>query len=99
MIPTLKVNDKAYFDSIIGLIKCKVLSLTPPKDANFKLFLGNQDISAMAKIKLLETVKGYKEGEILDVITAHVVPMKAIKKGEFFWKIIPYEVEYEKLHL
>ena len=95
---TLKTGCLAYLDMCeSGLIPCKVLSITAPKEPLlFHLTLGGISTSIKTKVVLTDTVRAYKKGEVLENDAAHTVPRKSIyKKGGRIW-IAGYDVKIDE---
>lgn len=75
--PILKVGCKAYLDSFFGLIKVIV----------------NKIEKNRVTFTVTETFKGYKKGDVDWSSIRYVVPITAIRYGQFYPYIIPYKVE------
>ena len=76
-IPVLKVGCKAFLDSFLGLIEVKVNSIQGKK----------------VTFTVTETFKAYKKGDIDTFPAWHVIPITAIRYGQFHPYILPYKVE------
>ena len=85
---TLKAGDKAYLDSFIGLIACRVVSIE-----------GTSGIASTAqRIKVAVTGKkaeryGYRQGEIVERSGLSILPRGAAKFRKYGTAIVPYHVE------
>lgn len=81
----LKPGILAYWDTLHGLKKCRVLSVSdssPYATSGVKV-----------TIKLLEKSSGFSQyGEIVEQSSLHVVPCKAVHRLKYSTRIKPYSV-------
>ena len=80
MIPVLKSGCLAKFDAFLdGLIKVRVLKVASQK----------------TEVKVLENKGAYIKGEILSPHPRHVIPCKAVKIKNGFYRIGPYKIQMD----
>jgi len=83
----LKVGDKAYFDSMAGLIPCKVLSITGPSG----IASSRQQVQFRITTAKFERY-GYKRGEVMSEWALHVVPRRNVSFRKYGARIRAYQV-------
>jgi hypothetical protein len=83
--PVLRTGDLAYFDSLCGVIPCRVLSIRGES--------GPASSASTARIELTAARPGYPKGEELEVWTLHVVPRAAYFPRRYGARICYYTVE------
>lgn len=82
---TLKADGAAYYDSVAGLIPCRVLSIRGESG----LASSKQEVT----IAITASLGPYKRSEILSSDALSVVPRAAVKRRKHGVVIIPYSVE------
>lgn len=83
--PVLRVGDLAYYDSLIAMIPCRVLSIR-----------GESGAPGSAQSVLIKTTAarcGWPRGTEFDTFSHHVVPRGAFFKRRFGARIGYYTVE------
>lgn len=84
--PVLRKGCLAYYDSLAGLLPCKVLSVTGKP--------GAPSSESEAIVKLTANRGPWKRGEVLAAMwTIHVVPRKAVSRRGPFVRVAYYAVE------
>lgn len=88
---TLRVGDKAYLDTLHGLVACKVLDIR----ANTAFLTGPVIPSSNVSVKVQITGKNaiYQKGEIFSTWAIHTVPRKAIARHKYDTRIRSYLVD------
>ncbi len=84
MIPRLLENGVAYFDTFVGLVRCRVLKLS-----------GRSPVATsavMVEFELLEARRAYNTGERFTRSSLWVVPTEALHRGKYQTVIGPYAV-------
>jgi len=82
---TLKADVAAYYDSVAGLIPCRVLSIRGESG----LASSKQEVT----IAITASLGPYTRGEILRCAALWVVPRAAVKRRKYGVAIRPYLVE------
>ena len=82
---TLKAGALAYFDSFVGLVPCKVLSIKGES--------GRANSAQEVTFKITASRGPYKRGEIMRRSALWVAPRDAIKWSKYGVSIRPYSVE------
>jgi len=85
--PVLRVGDLAYYDSMQGMIPCRVLGLRGESGA-----AGSQ---SSARVKTTAVRNGWPRGTEFDTWTLHVVPRGAYFPRRYGAKIGFYTVEVQ----
>lgn len=85
--PTLRVGCLAYYDSLSGLIPCKVLSISGEN--------GHASSEQDVTVKLTANRKAYKRGEVITQSALWVIPRDAIFKRRYGARIGYYTVEVQ----
>ncbi len=70
-LPQHKVGELAYFDSITGMVPCKVCGVTQAA------------YSKLVSIKITSNTRLYKRGEILEFSEGHIVPRRNIRRRKY----------------
>ena len=83
--PILRVGDLAYYDSTIGMIPCKVISLRGSS--------GPASSESSALVKTTAARNGWPRGTEFDTWTLHVVPRAAYFPRRHGARIGYYTVE------
>lgn len=90
---TLKTGCSAFYDTSVGLVPVKVLSVTaeevPPL---FDLRHGAARASIKVTAQVTEEYRPYKQGEVVESSSLHIVPRGAIIRGRYSSMIGAYEV-------
>lgn len=86
--PVLRTGDLAYYDSMSGMIPCKVLSIRGES--------GAASSQSSARIKTTAARGGWSRGTEFDTWTLHVVPRKAFHPRKYGARISYYTVETDK---
>ena len=86
--PVLRVGDLAYYDSMTGMIPCKVISLRGES--------GPASSESSALIKTTAARYGWPRGTEFDALTLHVVPRAAYFPRRYGARIGYYTVEVPK---
>lgn len=84
---TLRTGMLAYFDSLRGLVPCRVLSVSG--------FPGRASTAQTVEIKITADCPGWKRGEHWTTNGLHAVPRRAIRRGKIHARILPYSVEVD----
>jgi len=82
---TLKAGALAYFDSFVGLVPCKVLSIKGES--------GRANSAQEVTFKITASRGPYKRGEIMRRSALWVVPRGAVRRRKHGAVILPYSVE------
>jgi len=82
---TLKADGAAYYDSFVGLIPCKVLSIRGKS--------GQATSKQEVTFRVTASLGPYRRGEILVRDALSVVPRAAVKRRKHGVVILPYSVE------
>ena len=82
---TLKANEAAYYDSFVGLVPCKVLSITGES--------GQASSKQEVTFRVTASLGPYKRGEILSRDALSVVPRATVRWRKHGVVILPYSVE------
>ena len=86
--PVLRVGDLAYYDSITGMIPCKVISLRGES--------GPASSESSALVKTTAARNGWPRGTEFDAWTLRVVPRAAYLRRRHGARIGYYTVEVSK---
>jgi hypothetical protein len=90
---TLKTGCAAYFDTFAGLVPVKVLTVTAPeKPPVFDLGHGNARVSIKVTARVTKEHGPYKNGEVVESDSLHIVPRDAIIRHQFSSTIGVYDV-------
>lgn len=90
---TLKTGCSAFFDSSVGLVPVKVLSVTAPATPpTFDLTHGNARASIKVAARVTEEYRPYKKGDIVESNSIQIVPRGAILRGRYAPMIGGYDV-------
>lgn len=74
MRPILKKDGLAYIDSCLGMIPCKVLSVTPSRiELSYGVLTGFD-----AVVKVTANRPAYKRGEVIKRAHTNIVPRNAV---------------------
>jgi hypothetical protein len=90
---TLKTGCSAFYDSSVGLVPVKVLSVTAPATPNF-FDLGHGYARASIKVtaEVTEEYRPYEKGDLVESNSLHIVPRGAVIRGRFSSAIGVYDV-------
>ena len=88
VVPMLRVGKAAYYDSMGGVIPCKIDSISSerPEDTRPASF---QQVTAT----ITETVGAYRKGQKLTGWGLHFFPRAALGRGQHTLYIKPYRVQ------
>ena len=82
---TLKADGAAYYDSFVGLIPCKVLSIRGKS--------GQATSKQEVTFRVTASLGPYRRGEILSSDALSIAPRAAVKRRKHGVVILPYSVE------
>lgn len=85
--PILRAGDLAYYDSMVGMLPCRVLSL--------RGLSGAPSSESSARIKLTAVRNGWPKGTEFDTWTLDVVPRAAYFPRRYGARIGYYTVEVQ----
>jgi hypothetical protein len=85
--PVLRAGDLAYYDSMAGMIPCKVISIRGVS--------GAPSSESSALVRTTAKRNGWPIGTEFDTWTLHVVPRAAFKQSRTGARITYYTVEVQ----
>ncbi len=83
--PVLRVGDLAYYDSMVGMIPCRVMAIRGES--------GPASSASSALVKTTAARNGWPRGTMFDTWTLHVVPRAAYFRRRYDARIGYYTVE------
>ena len=84
---TLRKGDKAFYDSFLGLVPCKVDCIAGRS--------GIASASQIVTVTVTANHGAYKRGETVVTSGLHVVPRNAVQRRAYSTTILPYGIEAE----
>lgn len=84
-LPILRIGDNAYYDSMGGLIPCKVLSIVSEAPVQ-----ASEAIKPNSWVKVRIRLRGGSEASVWSL---YVVPRAAIRRSKYATLISPYLIQ------